>query len=320
MELRQLRQFLALAHAGNFHRAAAALHMAQPPLSVSIRKLEEELGMRLFERHSRGVTLTPEGEITAAQAREILRQADELKSFATEVVSGSRGVLNVGFVASATYGAVPTIVPAFRKRFPAVDLRLKEATTLDIMKGLRQGDLDVGIVRTPVSGTAGLVVTQLMSESLVLAVPHGHRLQSRSEVELEQLRDEPLILYERTAVPSLRSLIDLSFSTIGITPNVVEEAAHIHTMVALVDCGLGAALLPAILRRAGTGRVRLVDLLCQGAPIQTGLALAVRESEPRRLVNNFAALAIDVLVAPATEQDPQQAEPPPSLRNGSSKI
>jgi DNA-binding transcriptional LysR family regulator len=315
MELRQLRQFLALVQAGNFHRAAAALNMAQPPLSVSIRKLEEELGMRLFERHSRGVTLTPEGETTAVQAREILRRADELKSFATEVVDGSRGVLNIGFVASATYGAIPSVIPVFRQRFPAVDLRLKEATTLDIVKSLRQGDLDVGLVRTPVSGTESLTITPLLMENLVLAVPHGHRLQSRSEVELEQLRDEPLILYDRTAVPSMRNLIDLSFSTIGITPNVVEEAAHIHTMMALVDCGLGAALLPAILRRAGTGRVRLVDLVCRGAAIQTGLALAVREGETRRLVKNFSAVATEVLSAPAPDEGPSFHDAP-SLRDG----
>ena len=299
MELRQLRQFLALAETQNFHRAAELLHIAQPPLSVSIRKLEEELGVRLVDRHPRGVTLTAEGVLAASQAREILRLADELRMFAKEATAGARGPLNVGFVASATYDVIPSLVPVFRERFPAVDLSLREATSIDIIEALAQGDLDVGLVRTPLFETVGVTLTPLASETLVLAVPRGHRLESRAEVELGELKNEPLILYDATAVPALRTLIDLQFSAIGITPKVVQEAAQVHTMVALVECGLGVALVPSVLRRAGLGRVRLVDLFCKGAPIQIGFAIAVRDAEPRRLLKNFAEVAAEVLADPS---------------------
>ena len=299
MELRQLRQFLALAETRNFHRAAETLHMAQPPLSVSIRKLEEDLGVRLVERHARGVTLTAEGELAASQAREILRLADELRLFATGAVSGARGPLNLGFVASATYDVIPSLVPVFRARYPDVELRLREATSVDIIAGVAQGELDVGLVRTPIFGASGVTLTHLVSENLVLAVPRGHRLESRAEVDLAELRDEPLILWNSEAEPWVRALIDLKFSDIELVPNVVEEVSQIHTMVALVECGIGAGLVPSVLRRSGSGRVRLVDLVCQGAPIQIGFAVAVRAGPSRKLTTNFAEVAIEILQDPS---------------------
>lgn len=296
--MRQLRQFLALAETRNFHRAAEALNMAQPPLSVSIRKLEEDLGVRLVERHARGVSLTAEGELAAAQAREILRLSDELKQFATEAVKGARGPLNLGFVASATYDVIPNLVPVFRERFPAVDLRLREATSADIIARLVNGELDAGLVRTPLFGVPSVSLIDLASEKLVLAVPRGHRLESRAEVELGELGGEPFILWNREAEPWIRTLIDLNFSAVGITPNMVEEASQIHTVVALVECGIGLAVVPSVLRRAGLGRVRLVDLVCKGAPIEIGFAVAVRAGPRRKLIKNFADVAVEVLRDP----------------------
>ena len=298
MELRQLRQFLALAETKNFHRAAESLHMAQPPLSVSIRKLEEELGVSLAERHARGVTLTPEGELVATQAREIVRLATELRQFAKEAVLGARGTLSVGFVVSATYDVIPRLIPVFRSRYPNVELRLREASTHEIIEGLNRGDLDVGLVRTPLAGALGVGLTPLFSETMLLAVRHGHRFESRSEVELAELRDEPLILFPRSAISSLRTLIDFSFSDLGITPNIVEETAQVHTTMALVECGIGSALVPSVLRRAGLGHVRLVDLTIRGKPIQIGLAVAVPVAHNHRVAKTFVQVAVEVLAEP----------------------
>lgn len=299
MELRQLRQFVALAETKNFHRASEVLNMAQPPLSVSIRKLEDDLGVRLVERHARGVTLTPEGELAVVQAREILRLAEELRQSAAEAVQGARGPLNLGFVASATYDVIPNLVPVFRERFPAVELRLKEATSADIIGSLVHGDLDVGLVRTPLFGVNDVRLIHLASEKLVLAVPRGHRLESRAEIELGELGAEPTIAWNRNAEPWIRTLVDLSFSAVGLAPVVIEEASQIHTMVALVECGIGVALVPSVLRRAGLGRVRLVDLVCKGAPIEIGFAVAVRAGPSRRLTTNFTDVALEILRDPS---------------------
>lgn len=298
MELRQLRHFIALAKSGNFHRAAETLNISQPPLSVSIRKLEEELSVSLFERHARGVTLTPEGELAVVQAQEIIRLSDELRLFAKESVSGVRGTLNLGFVASAAYDLIPTLVPVFRERFPLVDLRLREATSAEIIAGVAQGDLDVGLVRTPIFGVTDITLTPIASECMVLALPRGHRFESRAEVDLAELKNEPLVLWNRDSEPWFRTLIDMSFSAINLVPNVAEEAAQIHTVMALVECGIGAALVPSILRLSGSGRVRLIDLTTQGAPIPIGFAIAVRTGQGRQLTSNFADTAIEVLRGP----------------------
>ena len=299
MELRQLRQFLCLVETKNFHRAAERLNISQPPLSVSIRKLELSLGVRLFERHSRGVSLTPQGELIAEQAREIVRIADELRQCAKETVIGARGRLNVGFVASATYDLIPALVPVFRARFPAVELRLKEATSVDIVSGLLQGELDVGLVRTPIFGTSRIQIIPVASETMMLAVPLGHRFASCADVRLEDLGGEPMIMWNREAEPWFQALIDLSFAKVDIAPKVVEEASHVHTVLALVECGVGGALVPSTLRRLGTGRVRLVDITCEGDRISIGFAIAVRLDHPRRVATNFAKAVTDVVSDPS---------------------
>jgi DNA-binding transcriptional LysR family regulator len=288
-----------LAETSNFHRAAEQLNIAQPPLSVSIRKLELDLGVTLFERHSRGVTLTPEGQLAVVQAREVVRMADELLQYARQGATGARGKLNLGFVASATYDLIPALVPAFRESFPQVELGLKEATSIDIVSGLIDGLLDVGLIRTPIFDTPKVEITPLASEHMVLAVPKGHRLESRSEVALEELGSEPLIMWSRAAEPWFQSLIELSFGKVGIAPTVVEEASHVHTVLALVECGVGGALVPSVLRRTGTGRVRLLDVTCQGQPIAIGFAIAVRADHPRRIASNFIKVATEVIRDPS---------------------
>jgi DNA-binding transcriptional LysR family regulator len=298
VQLRQLRQFIVLAKAGNFHRAAEILNISQPPLSVSIRKLEDELGVELFERHARGVTLTAEGELAISQAREIVRLSDELISFAQDAQSGVRGNLNLGFASSAAYDLIPTLVPIFRERFPLIDLRLAEATSVAIIEGVMNGDLDVGLVRTPIFGVEGISLTPLASENMVLAVPRGHRLESRAEIDLAELENEPLIMWSRDAEPWFRTLIEMNFNAIDVLPKIAEEAAQIHTVLALVECGIGVALVPSVVRRSGSGRVRLVDLLSNGAPIEIGFALAVRAGSARRITSNFSDTAIEVFRNP----------------------
>ncbi|ALJ16386.1 LysR family transcriptional regulator [Sphingopyxis macrogoltabida] len=293
MELRHLRHFVALAHAKNFHRAAANLNLAQPALSVSIRKFEEELGVQLVIRHSRGVTLTPEGEVTATQAQDILRRADEVRAFASQVSQGVRGRLAIGFVASATFSLIPSIVAIFRKRFPDVKLRLRETTHVEITRSLLNGELDIGIIRTPLSVRPGVELIPLTADNMVLAIPKDHPFASQTRVEMEDLKDEPLILYSRSGTSSLRTLIDLNFSALGITPTVVEEVAHLHTMIALVESGLGLAFVPSVARLFAHDRVAIANVYFRGTAIPTGLALAYPMDGLRLLGSQFRSICIE---------------------------
>lgn len=289
MELRQLRNFLAVAKARNFRRAAEAIHMAQPPLSVSIRKLEEELNLRLFDRHPRGVTLTPGGEAALTLAIEIEERVEALRALATELGEGQRGRLSVAFVTSATFSVVPAVIPAFRRRFPAVELKLREATTRDVLQGLRAGEVDIGLIRTPVYEAQGLSLLPLVQERLILAVPLNHRFAAETEVRLEDLADEAFIMFDRLS--NLRTYIVVSCESAGFLPQVAEEVTHVHTMVALVEIGMGVGLLSSSIEGEHLAKVRCIPVTLKDRPIGTGIALAARRDEPSVLARNFAAVA-----------------------------
>lgn len=147
MELRQLRYFVALAEELHFGRAARRVHVSQPPLSQQIRALEEELGARLFDRTSRRVLLTPEGEAFLEDVRGVLRGLEEAVDRVRGVAQGERGRLRVGFVGSAVSTRFPAGVAAFRERHPAVRLELRESGTLVQRRAIAEGRLDVGLFR-----------------------------------------------------------------------------------------------------------------------------------------------------------------------------
>lgn len=297
MELRQIRQFVTLAETLNFHRAAEALNMTQPPFSVSIHKLEAELGAALFHRSARGVRLTEAGEAALPAAREALTAVRALTQAVRETAAGERASLRVGFAGSATYGLVPAIVPRFRERHPGIDLHLKEATSLEVVRELEAGVLDCGLVRTPLLQAASLTLEPLYREALMLLAPIGHRLGRGRVVRLEDLKDEPFILYDRQQVPNLYAQTLMACEAAGFLPKVAEEAAHVHTIIALVESRIGVALVPAVMRRAAEGRVRSLELTAGGAPLQIGFALATRTGDRRPAVAAFAAVAKDAAAA-----------------------
>jgi DNA-binding transcriptional LysR family regulator len=295
MELRQLRQLAVLAETLNFHRAAEALHMSQPPLSVSIRKLERELGVPLFGREGRRVTLTAAGEAALSHAHDALSSVMAMVEAVHATADGRQGRLRIGFVASATYALIPAVVPVFRARSPGIKLSLKETTTLEIIRALETGTLDVGIVRTPVFDVGDVVLEPLAQEELILVTPPDHWLgDGRPEVRLEELKDEAFVVYDRERVPNLWSFTISSCVAAGFMPKIAEEATHLHTLIALVQSGVGIGMTPAVIRRAGSDRVRYVRLTSRGAPLKIGLAVATRRRERRPTVVGFSSALREV--------------------------
>lgn len=289
MELRQIRQFVALSEALNFHRAAKALNMSQPPLSISMRKLEQELGVALFERQARGVTLTEAGLAALPHARKVLRDIDAMGDAIGATVDGMGGRLSVGFVGSSVYALLPKVVPLFRSQRPAVDLRLREATTLEIIRGVESGELDVGVLRTPALDVGEVTLEALYREEMILLLPPNHPLRGKAVLRLEDLRGEAFIGHDRTRLPNYWNLLLSAFDSAGYQPKIVEEAAHLHTLIALVESGIGLALAPAVSRIPGGDRVGYARLTVQGGPIMIGLALATRRDESRPAREAFIA-------------------------------
>ena len=290
MELRQLRYFVALAETRNFHRAAERLNMSQPPLTVAIRKLEEELGTTLFVRGTRGVTLTAAGRASLDAAQAALTQAERFREAAREGAAGARGQLRVGFVGSATFELLPRIVPEYRRRFPAVELILSEATSQNIARRLVTGELDVGLLRLPLMEVLPVETTCVDADELHAALPADSTLTEARSLRLEALADQPFVL--QSGVSVLHAITLNACHDAGFVPRVVQEAPQLSAVLALVSSGLGVALVPSRAARSIPKGVRLVPLV-RRLPIETGVA--VPRTLPSPLATNFATIAIDSL-------------------------
>jgi DNA-binding transcriptional LysR family regulator len=264
VDLRQLRYFTVLADTLNFHRAAERLHMSQPPLTVAIRKLEEDLGAELFERDPRGIRLTAAGMAALPAARAAIAQAELVREFARQGAQGVRGRLAVGFIGSAVSELLPRIVTPFRAAFPAVSLALEEMNSVDIMNAIEARRIDVGLVRLPLTD-----------------LPPGVR-----DIPLASLADRPFIIHSPVSV--LNAAIRLACHRAGFTPNVSQEAIQVQTILGLVQAGLGVALVPSRIGRFAPDGVRLIPLT-EPIPIESGIAIA---ADAGPIARNFAAAAL----------------------------
>lgn len=288
MELRQLIYFTTLAETLNFHRAAERLNISQPPLTVAIRKLETELGTPLFIRGARGVVLTPAGETALEVAKTTLMHAARFREAALEGSIGERGRLRVGFVGSAIFELLPRIIPAYRRAYPKVDLILEEATSVDIVRRVAAGQMDVGLVRLPLTEIAAVETEVVETDDLVAAVPSTSPFASMESVPLQSLAREPFILQSSISVFHAISL--MACHDAGFVPKVAQQAVQMSAILSLVQSGLGVALVPSKARRSVPEGVKLVHLT-KRVPIESGIALA--SSLASRAAKNFQALAIE---------------------------
>lgn len=295
MNLRQLRQFVTLAETGNFRRAAEQLHMAQPPLSVSIRKLEEELGTPLFARMPTGVLLTAAGEAMLASARQTLFHAQQCQQSVQAAVHGEGGLLRLGFVGSATYSLLPRLISGFRKKYPMVELELTEQTTVSTLDGLEARRLDLGLVRYPVLDPRPFVLTPLEPDEFVAALPARSRFARRAALPLSELAGEPFIMYSLSRVPGLFAVTMARCQQAGFTPRIAQEATQIQTILSLVQSGLGVALVASVARQFVPAGVKLLRLSDSRANFEIGLALVAAQESSNRLVQTFTSHALDTV-------------------------
>ena len=274
MELRHLRYFVAVAEELNFRRAAERLHIGQPPLSIQIRALEEELGVRLLERSKRRVSLTEAGNRFLRRAREILAAAAEAIDEARQAARGELGSLRVGFTSSLPYTSIlPDLLVAYRRRYPAVELQLKEMFTTDQLAAIAEDRLDVGLVRY-VGGElpAGVEVREIGSDPLCLVLAASHPLADREMVRFAELADEGFIGFPDGVGTGLPDILHRLCRQAGFEPRVVQTAREATTQVGLVGAGIGVALLPAPLACIRLPRVRYVPIADDGASFVLSVA------------------------------------------------
>jgi len=240
MDLRQLKFFVEIAKFNNFTKAAEELHIAQPAVSMAIRKLEEELELVLFNRQDRKVALTAEGKIFLAHARRIL---DDLKAAGQEMADLrglGKGEVRVGVPPMMSAYFFPTIICSFARRYPHLRLSVSGEGAASIQKMISQGELDMGVIA---GGHVpdNLEVRHILREEIVVCVPPGHPFTSCSGVTLEQFAGQPLIMFKEGYYQ--REMLFEEMKESGMTPQVVFET-NLYTMVkSLVKKGLGISTL-----------------------------------------------------------------------------
>ncbi len=250
LEPRLLRYFIAVAEERHFRRAAARLHLSQPPLSYAIKQLEDGLGVVLLQRTSRSVTLTDAGRVFYREALALLRQADDVRTLVQRVDAGLRGRLRIGFVGSMQYRGLPDLVRDLRASLPDVEHVLLEMNSHAQIEAVRRGELDIGLIHAnPVPD--GLVCRDIVTEAFVLCLPQSHRLARRRRVDLAQLAGEEFVLFARAASPSYYETVLSLCVAAGFVPPIRHEVRHWLGVAALVAQGLGVAIVPACLARSG---------------------------------------------------------------------
>jgi DNA-binding transcriptional LysR family regulator len=286
VELRQLRYFVAVAEELHFRRAAARLHISQPPLSQQISQLEDELGCRLLNRTRRSVELTPAGETFLRDARAMLGELEAAVATARRVDAGQAGLLRVSFVGSALLSIVPGIIQRFRRGRPEVEIELRERSTLAQLRALSVGVVDVGLVRPPIEPDDALHTEVVMRERTVAAIPAGHPLARLARVPLKRLAAEPLVLFPREQAPGFHDLLTGRLAATGTSPHVVQYAPEMLTIIGLVAAGIGVSPVPASVARLGLEGVTYRPLV--GAPA-TELVAVTRANETSPLIEAFVA-------------------------------
>ena len=274
MELRQLSQFVAVAEMQSFSRAAERLSMAQPPLSVAIRKLEDEIGVLLFDRGARGVRLTDAGEAALEAARKCLREADEVVSLARMAAKGEAGLLRIGFVGSATFDVLPRLIEAFSERYPKVRLDLFEAANLELLQSVTNGRLHLAILRVPTAAPAGVSLQLIEQDVFCIALPARHPMAGRESLALAELADEAFIGYVPGRASTHHAAMTQLCLQAGIMPRITQEGVQVQTVIGLVASGLGVAIVPAIHSQYSSRRVVFRPIRDLPAGSVIGISLA----------------------------------------------
>lgn len=259
-QLSQLRCFVAVATELHFGRAAALLHMTQPPLSRQIQLLEHELGVQLLERSGAGVSLTPAGATFLREAHDLLRRSQAAVLAARRAMRSDSGCVTLGYIAAACYALLPQVLATLRDVLPDVQVVLREMQTVDQLEALASDRLDLGIVR-PFSPRPFAESICVQREPLCLAVHASHPLASQRIIALGHLQGQPFIEYCPSETRYIYELIAGRLRADNVAPETVLTMSHTHAILSMVNADWGLALVPRSAASLGFSNViyRAID-------------------------------------------------------------
>lgn len=266
MDLRQIKYFIAVAEEGNIGAAARRLHVSQPPVTRQIQSLEEELGLELFVRTHRGVTLTASGEIFLLHARRLADTFHSLKEKSTAAAEGRLGKLHLGYYGTAIYQTIPNLLRAFRTQYPDVEVSITQMPKVRQMEALRSGAIHIGFGRFyPYED--GVVVRPLGAESLIVAIPSHDALASKTALSVRDLVKRPILLFPKDGRPTFADEVSSILRHGGIEPHIADVVEDVHAALALTACGSGVSIVPASVAALRWPGVTFVPLSAESAVV-----------------------------------------------------
>lgn len=291
MELRHLRYFVAVAEELHFGRAAERVGIAQPPLSQQIQQLEAILGVQLFDRSRRRVSLTEAGRQFLPEAQATLSQAERARRVVLRAARGEVGRLEVVFTGSSPLTTLmPRTIKAFREKYPDVQLGLREMPTAQQVVALADGEVDVGFVRPGVEiDDARISVRTVIQEPLIVVLNEEHRFGTCATLTMADLADEPFILPPRVAGTGLRDRVEQLCRAAAYVPRIVLEAHQLSAVISMAAAGIGISIVPRSMSQVRAEGVAFIPISDAGAHIE--LAVATRRDETQASVINFLRVA-----------------------------
>jgi DNA-binding transcriptional LysR family regulator len=292
MEIRHIKSFLTVAETLHFGKSSRLLHVSQPALSLQIKALEEELGVKLLDRDRQGTKITQAGLVFKAAAAKIMEELKVACRQTQWTAAGKLGLIRLGFISTAGEEIVPTLIRRFRKQYPQVEFSLRAVLTNDQPELIKNGMLDVGFLRLPIDIPDSIEIIPVHREPFVAIFPLGHPLACKEGIRLRDLRGEKFVMYERAFAPGYHDLVLGILSRAGVIPEVTQTASEMSTIVSLVDSGMGVAVLPMSVTRHRLARVTTCPILDKVPNSEVGMVTARDTDIP--VVRRFYELASEL--------------------------
>jgi DNA-binding transcriptional LysR family regulator len=287
LEFDALRSFLVLAEQLHFRRAAEILHVSQPALSKQIRRLEEQLGGPLLIRRSRGVHLTSAGQVLVQHARQVIEDSESAERITRLALKGEAGALRVGFGIAVLARGLPNLMLRFRRRFPNVDLTVRNLSTSDQIQALADRRIDVGFVRLPIR-TGDIEAIPIVKERLMIVLSE-HSVHDAKK-GLAALSSAPFIIPCRADSASFYEHVFRTCRAAGFMPTVVQETDVFFTALNLVRAGLGVSIAPSAVQLMRVPQIRFAETRIPEGEWNIGIAWN-RQCARSVLVENFIQMA-----------------------------
>lgn len=259
LELRHIKYFLAVAEDLHFRKAAERLFISQPGLSRQIKKMEDELGIQLFERHNRKVTLTPAGTYLRDEYQTIIKSLIKVQNHAQLLHKGQEGELKIGYIGSAMHKIIPAFLLNIKKQFPNIHVNLEEMDNQEQTASILDQDIDIGFVRMD-RVPRGIEIRPIYEETFSLVLPKNHVINKNNFKDLSQLKDEPFIMFDSSYSPSYYEKVMQIFDEAGFSPIISHKSVKANTIYRLIENNFGAAIVPTSLKEGYDLGIQFIEL------------------------------------------------------------